>query len=102
MSFIVPLCRYRAGNTYSNSDLSAQCLFFHQRAVSQVLCGGSATLIGPPLPWEGFSAAVAMATHHVDDGPEVYSVFPRIIPPPKTCSVIMEIHIQNVMRFLSH
>lgn len=84
------------------SSVCPMCVFTH-RAVSQVLCSGSATLIGPPLPWEGFSPAVAMATRRVDDGLEVYSMFRRITPPSKICSVtlIMEILTENVMRLLS-
>lgn len=67
---------------------------------------GTATLIGHPLSWEGFfflSAAVAMATHRVDDdGLKVYSVLPPINPPPKTCSVtlITEIYTENVLQSL--
>lgn len=30
------------------------------------------TSIGSLLPWEGFAAAVAMTTHRVDGGPEVF------------------------------
>lgn len=76
------------------------CLFT-QRAVSQVPRSGSATLTGAPLQWEGSLAAVAMATHRVDDGLGVYSAFPRINPTSKTCSVTltMEIHTENVMPF---
>ncbi len=53
--------------------------------------------------WEGFLAAVAMATHYVDDGLEVYSAFPRISPPLKTCPVTlcMETRAENVLQLLS-
>lgn len=45
---------------------------FIPQSVSHASRGCRDTFIGSLLPWESFSAAVAMATHCVDDGPEVF------------------------------
>lgn len=93
------LCRYEEIPTVSQI-----CLF---TAVSQVPCFWHCHTDWPSFIMGGFffflSAAVAMATHRVDDdGLKVYSVLPPINPPPKTCSVtlITEIYTENVLQSL--